>query len=228
MKTFIVIGLIIALAFAAPPIPAHPDGYTFTAANTKKLVRLDVYEDLLCIDCKHFHPGFAKYLNTEKIDGVPVSEYIESVVHIFPLPYHHHAFFAAELVPFIFDLNKDESQVFEYADWIFSVQDEFNSGSVTLSQPQVQAKLCSEASAALDFLDEAACLNEFSSHNFDNDARVSWKLAAYNGVTGTPTVFLNGVEIEAPLTTAEWRATLKPYLTTSKSVLADAIHEISQ
>ena len=228
MKTLVVIGLVLALALAAPPIPSHPDGYVYSSANTKKLVRLDVYEDLLCIDCKHFEPGFKKYLNTEKIDGVPVTEYIETVMHVFPLPYHHHAFIVSELVPYIYELNHNHSQVFAYSDWVFSVQDEFNSGAVNLSQPQVQAKLCSEASAALDFLDNDDCMNEFATRAHDGDARISWKLAAYNGVTGTPTVFLNGVEIEAPLTTAEWRALLKPYLTQDKSAVAEALHEISQ
>ena len=228
MKSIIIICFLLALVFAAPPIPEHPDGYTYSSANTKKLVRLDVYEDLLCIDCKHFEPTFKKYLNTATVNGTAVTEFIETVVHMFPLPYHHHAFFAAELMPFVYSLNNNYTQVFEYSDWIFSVQDEFNSGAVDLSQPQVQDKLCTESSAALGFFTRAACLDEFKTHAHDGEARISWKMASYYGVTGTPTVFLNGVEIDAPLSTPEWKALLAPYLESSASVLEGTLNKITQ
>ncbi|CAI2379850.1 unnamed protein product [Moneuplotes crassus] len=212
MKTAIAFAVIVALAICVPPIPSHPDGFVFSSPETKK-ARIDIYEDLLCIDCKHFEGPFKNFLNSHEVDGVAITDLVEVVVHIFPLPYHHHAFFPAQLGAFIADQNNNHTEFFEYSDWIFDHQDEFNSGSVELTQPQVQAKLCAEASADLAFLDESACLQEFSNNDHNNDARISFKLAAYYGVNGTPTTFLNGVEVDAPLTTQGWVNLVKPYVT---------------
>ena len=42
------------------------------------------------------------------------------------------------------------------------------------------------------------------------NTRTSWKFAAYNSVSGTPTAFLNGVQVENfPGTTSEWNKLLK-------------------
>ena len=210
MKGLLVLALVVVAVFAAP-IPTQPDGYKY-GVTTNKVVRLDVYEDLLCSDCKAFEPAFKKYLNTATVNGRPVTDFVETVVHIFPLPYHHHAFFVAEMVPFVYSLNQDVNQVFQFSDWIYSVQNNYLSGAVNLSETQVKDKLCRESSQALSFISYDACLKEFSSHAHDWDARVSWKFAAYNAVSGTPTVFLNGVEVDAPNTVGQWQDLLSPYL----------------
>ena len=229
MKTIIAIALILAVAFSAPPIPDQPDGFVYSnPSNGAPLATLDVYEDLLCIDCKHFEPAFKQYLNTHTINNVPVTEYLKTTIHLFPLPYHHHAFFTAQLAAFVASQNNNVTEYFQFSDWIFEAQEEFNAGSVSLTAPQVQAKLCSEASAALDFLAEADCLNEFSNNAHNNDARISFKLASYYGVNGTPTLFLNGVEVDPPLTTQGWINLLAPYLPSEDTLIESALNEIAQ
>ena len=143
---------------------------------------------------------------------------------MFPLSYHHHAFYVAQLVPFVYSLNNSYSQVFEYTDWVYSVQGEFQGGaSVNMTQVDVIAKLCKDSSAVLSFVEEQACLDEFEMHGHDGDARTSWKFAAYNGVSGTPTVFLNGVEVDAPNSVESWRNLLNPYLQKATTFVESAL-----
>ena len=215
MKYLLVLALVIAFCFSVP-IPTHPDGYLYKPAPLKT-VRLDVYEDILCGDCKNFEPGFKKYLNTAKVDGKPVTDYVETVVHMFPLPYHHHAFILTQLVPFVFDINEDSADVFEYTDWVFSVQDAFLAGATDMSEPEVQKMACTKASEATGLFTYDDCMKEYATGKHSNNARVSWKFGAYNGVNGTPTVFLNGIEVDAPMSEKEWAALLKDYLPGSDS-----------
>ena len=207
---YIVFAILIAAALSTPPIPTRPDGYIYKP-SPNKVVRLDVYEDLLCSDCKSFEPGFKQYLNTYKVNGKAVTDFVEVSVHIFPLPYHHHAFFVSQLVPFIYDLHKNNTEVFQFIDWIFKNQNSYLSGSSTLSEPQVKSKLCNETSTALKLFTKAQCDQEFSGNAHNWNTRVSWKYGTYNGVSGTPTVFLNGVEVDAPETYNDWVKLLTPY-----------------
>ena len=154
-------------------------------------------------------------MNTYKIQGKAVTDYVETVVHIFPLPYHHHAFFVSQMVPFIFDLHKNNTEVFQFTDWIFFNQDKYLTGAKNESEPQVKARLCNEASRDLKFFTKAQCDDEFKSNAHNFATRVSWKFATYNGVSGTPTVFLNGVEVDAPTSVAGWENLLKPFLKSS-------------
>ncbi|CAI2379953.1 unnamed protein product [Moneuplotes crassus] len=212
MKLVIVLVLAFGLAACVPPIPGSPDGFVFSSPSNK-LARLDIYEDLLCPDCKNFEPAFKNFLNTYKVDGdVPITDLVEVVIHLFPLPYHHHAFYPAQLGAFIADKNQNHTEYFQFSDWIFDHQEEFNAGSVELNEPQVKAKLCAEASADLSFLNEQECLDEFNSNAHNTDARISWKIAAYYGVSETPTTFLNGVQVDSPLTTQGWIDLVVPYV----------------
>ena len=217
MKLLLVLAVLLAIVVSAP-IPQRPDGYRYGQAPSQRLVRLDVFEDLLCSDCKAFNPSFKRFFETSEVNGVSVSDLIETVVHIFPLPYHHHAFFFAQLVPFVYDLNKNATQVFEFNDWVYSIQSDYLEGGVDKSENQIKQNICSEASNALSFFDNQACLDEFSTHGHDNDARVSWKFAAYSGITGTPAVLLNGVEVDAPMSVSEWEKLLTPYLKSASAI----------
>ena len=169
---YILLAILVVAAISSAPIPTRPDGYLYKP-SPNKVIRLDVYEDILCSDCKAFEPGFKQYLNTYKVNGKPVTDYVEVVMHIFPLPYHHHAFFASQLVPFVFDLHKNNTEVFQFTDWIFKNQNSYLSGSTKLSEPEVKDKLCRESSADLKFFTKSECDKEFSS-NVKNRNKI-WK-----------------------------------------------------
>ena len=208
---YLLFAILIIWVISDAPIPQRPDGYIYKPSPLKK-IRIDTYEDLLWSACKAFEPVFMEYLNTSKFQGKSVTDFIEVAVHIFPLPYHHHAFYVSQLVPFIYDLNKNNTQVFEYIKWAFDNQDDYLDGSVSLNMYQVQDKLCHNSAAALKFYTKSQCDQEFDDDTHDMDTRVSWKFGAYNGINGTPTVLLNGVPIDAPDTVEEWNQLLTPYL----------------
>ena len=81
------------------------EGYVYKY-GTHQTLTLDIYEDLLCSDCLAFHPVLMKYLQTETYRGEPITNFVQVVFHIFPLPYHRNAFLVSQLVPFIYDLEK--------------------------------------------------------------------------------------------------------------------------
>eukprot|EP00345_Euplotes_harpa_P015434 CAMPEP_0168338350 /NCGR_PEP_ID=MMETSP0213-20121227/12777_1 /TAXON_ID=151035 /ORGANISM="Euplotes harpa, Strain FSP1.4" /LENGTH=219 /DNA_ID=CAMNT_0008344101 /DNA_START=26 /DNA_END=685 /DNA_ORIENTATION=- len=215
MKLLLFVILVLAVVMSAP-IPSHPDGYLLKPSPQKK-VRIDVYEDVLCSDCRNFQGGFKQYFNTKKVNGQAVTDFVEVVVHMFPLPYHHHAFIATQLVPFVFDLHKNNTEVFEYISWMLEHQDDYLEGGLNLTEYQVKDKLCQESSAALKFFTLKQCNDEFKTDAHDWATRVSWKYAAYNSVTGTPSVFLNGVLINTPGSYQMWDMFLTPYLNSTQS-----------
>ena len=52
--------------------------------------------DLLCSDCKAAHPPLMEWFNGYASDDQPIDEYIDLYIHMFPLPYHHHAFIVSK------------------------------------------------------------------------------------------------------------------------------------
>lgn len=105
MKYLLVLSLIIAITVAKIPIdiplPKHPDGYRYPASTPNAPIRLDIFEDLLCSDCKKFDPPFKQWLKTTTVEGKPITDFVEVVYHIFPLPYHYNSMFTAQLVSFL-------------------------------------------------------------------------------------------------------------------------------
>ena len=208
---YLLFAVLIISVWSSAPVPTRPDGYVHKS-TPNKVVRLDAYVDLLWSGCKAFEPVFMDYLNTTKVNGTSISDLVEVVVHIFPLPFHHHAFYASQLVPFIYDLNKNNTQVYQYVKWILANQDDFLDGSVNLNEQEVKSKLCYQSSGAMKFFTKAQCDQEFSQGTHDYATRISWKFGTYNGVYGTPTLFLNGVMVDPPFTQKDWDSLLLPYL----------------
>ena len=79
----------LAVVVAATPIPTGGyDGY-WSPPSTPEKVNLEIFADLLCDDCKAAWPTMTavrSHYNSSMAFGL----------HVFPLPYHRNAFYAAQ------------------------------------------------------------------------------------------------------------------------------------
>eukprot|EP00344_Euplotes_crassus_P008325 CAMPEP_0197006170 /NCGR_PEP_ID=MMETSP1380-20130617/33175_1 /TAXON_ID=5936 /ORGANISM="Euplotes crassus, Strain CT5" /LENGTH=217 /DNA_ID=CAMNT_0042425615 /DNA_START=26 /DNA_END=679 /DNA_ORIENTATION=+ len=213
MKLVLLLVAILAFSFALD-VPNRPDGYSYGTPEDPTAT-LDVFVDILCSACKAFEPQFIDFLSNYTIHDRPVTDFLDIKFHIFPLPYHHNAFFISRLAPFIQDTKPDQLSVVEFIHWGLSVQDRYlSSGSLDKAEPEVLKNMCT------DFTEEIAkgihsfedCMAAMHNRNYELDARASWKYAAYMGVNGTPTLLLNGVPVDPPFDAEEWPKFLEKYL----------------
>ena len=107
--------LMIGVVLGGVPIPQTPLGYLFKEAPLAK-VRIDVYEDLLCGDCKNFDPPFKAYLNST-LNGRLVSDYIEVYIHTYILPIHINAFTMSQISPFLWDKYHNGTVNAKFNEW---------------------------------------------------------------------------------------------------------------
>ena len=213
--TLVVVALLISLCYSSIPIPTRPEGYLYKA-SPKKVIRIDVFEDLLCSACRAFDPVFKSFLDSYTVNGDAVTDYVEVYFHMFPLPYHNHAFFISRLAPYIYEKTQCGTAVAEFASWALDNQDRWLSGGVKdMTEPQILDDICT---AFTDHFSEhgytkSSCLSAIQDRKYELLTRTSWKFATYNRVNGTPTVHLNGVALdEPPFEVAAWAEFLKPYL----------------
>ena len=199
----------------AMPIPERPEGYLFKA-SPNATVRIDVFEDLLCSACREFDPIFKTFLKTYQHEGAPITDFVEVYTHVFPLPYHHNAFFVSRLAPYIYDKTGCGGAVNEFASWTFENQDEWLSGGASnLTEPEILESICTEFSGEFSEYGfaKSECLSAIKDIKYEMRTRTSWKYATSLGVNGTPTVFVNGVELtNAPFSEQDWESFVQQYL----------------
>ncbi|CEG45108.1 Uncharacterized conserved protein [Plasmopara halstedii] len=172
-------------------------------------VQLESYIDLLCPDSKSAYLGLKK-----------LSEYYEGDelcirFVLFPLPYHQHAFNAAEATFTITTILRDES----FTTWLetmYANQDRFwNKATKDLSSMQVVEKLKKLAQKTFPSLTDKQWdeyMTGYGGTDVDNLARESWKYACSRGISGTPLYTLNGVpfKADADWTFEQWREVIDP------------------
>jgi len=219
MKVVFILALSIAWALASVPfiqktsLPSlKPEGYLYGEKAKNNQVRLDIYADYLWDDCKKFDPVFRKYISDTKVKQGPVKDLVETYLHIYPLPYHHHAFSASQMAPYIQDLTKNSTQFYEFTEWMIDNQHRYEEQARCLSEAQCQHRIWYEAAKKFSYIDRDHCLKMFQTYRFDNDARISFKYAAAQGITETPAVLLNGIKVDTPTNQEEWQALMKPYI----------------
>ena len=184
------------------------DGYTYREGSNQ-IIRIDIFEDLLWSDCKSFDPALKEFLNSHTEDGTQMTDYVQAVFHMFPLPYHHNSFFVTQLVPFVYDINKKNEDVFRYTEFILKNQKEFLSRASNLTEPEVQQKICKLASKELGMFTFEEWLEAFKNRDYKVNAVLQWKYSAHQGIDATPLVFYNGLEVDTPTTLQEWQNLVK-------------------
>ena len=211
MKFALTLALILGLVMAGVPVPPTPEGYLFKEAPNAK-IRLDIYEDLLCGDCKNFDPPFKQFLSTT-YEGQPITDFIEVYFHTYILPLHINAFTMSRLSPYIWDLHHNGTVNAAFNEWCFEHQLEFKGeDGDNMSQIDVMNKICHDTDGLFGYT-EAECLDVLKSDSYVKTVTNEQKYGAWYRVYTTPGVFLNGVQVDSiPETAKAWTTFIKPFL----------------
>lgn len=138
------------------------------------------------------------------------------MVHVFPLPYHQMSFLANEGAWVLGELSgggDDKALCWMNSCW--KNQESWGNGATAnMSFTDVVGLMGKAAESECGYkADEFK--NAIESGAVNEDTRVSWKFGCARGVAGTPTFFLNGVELgpdAGGYTASQWVALLKQYL----------------
>ena len=210
-KTILVALVLLGVVLCSPPVPKTPEGYLYKPAPDAK-VRLDIYEDLFCGDCRDFDPPFKQFLNSE-FQGKPYYNFIEVYVHNYILPIHVNTFKAVQINPWLWDKYHNGTLNAAFNEWCFQHQDEFfGEKGDELNQNQVVDKICSMTDGLFGYT-EAECQQMYKDETYRLTIHYEQKFGAYYRVYTTPGVFLNGIQLDdIPATSDEWKKFIKPYL----------------
>ena len=205
------LSIIIGSAISGVPIPQKPYGYLYKPAPLAK-VRIDVYEDLLCKDCKNFDPPFKAYLNST-YNGRPVNDYIEVYIHTYILPIHVNAFTMSQITPFLWDKYHNGTLNAKYNECCFEHQAEFQDvAGMKLNQFEVIEKLCKETDGLFGY-SYSECSSVLNNQTYKMAIHNEQKYGAFYRVYTTPGLFLNGIMIDpVPLTMNDWKKLMTPYI----------------
>ena len=181
------------MVMADTPVPSRPFGYKYNSPPDRQ-VRLDVYEDLLCSDTKADRPALMEFLAMEDRDGNVYGDKVEVYFHYFPLPYHHHAHIVTNALTYTFAVTGNHSTTIEFAEWVYDNQETYQGeDSKLMNEFEVIDLLCSEAGGKFGWEAPDCVTNLRDNRDIEMDTRYNWKFAAYNSVSGTPVVLVNGV-----------------------------------
>ena len=202
---------VLGLALANVPIPQAPEGYLFKPSPLAK-VRLDVYEDLLCGDCKNFDPPFKTFLATE-YEGRPITDYVEVYFHTYILPIHINAFTMSQLSPYIWDLHHNGTVNAAFNEWCFAHQADFKDEvGNKMSQYDVIDAVCKGTDGLFGYSKDE-CEKVLTEGTYKMTIHNEQKYGAWYRVYTTPGVFINGVQLdEIPETADAWSHFIKNFL----------------
>jgi len=190
---------------AQAPIPHRLPGFQIGGAlKADTPIIMDVFFDLLCPDCAD---GWAAVKDIVDHYGSNIA----LAIHTFPLPYHTYGFMAAQSAHVVAS-KLGASAMRKYADFIFGAQSAFWNGPTSnMSSNDVLALLGKKVVDA-GFLDQTAFQRGMADSNIQMETVVAWKYACSKGVLGTPTYFVNGVNVNGSPNWSldDWRMLLDP------------------
>ena len=127
---------------------------------------------------------------------------VSITLHLFPLPYHHNAYFLAQAAQAI-GRSANSSQIWTWMEAVFANQGEFgNAATESMTAAQVKSKCADLAETA--GIERDVVSKGLNDEQMDGNTRFGWKYACYRGVFGTPTFFVN--QVPAPAEAAGWSA----------------------
>jgi len=163
---------------AQSSIPAHPIGYTL--GNEEAPVHLDAYFDFLCPYSAVAYPTIKSLISSY----APTK--LKFTMTIFPLPYHHNAFFAAQSGAVVAHFGKD---IWKWTELIFQNQAQwFNYASMNLTSTQV-------IDGMADLAVQCGVTKEQFNKQFplvEQECRAAYSVTSAHGVYGTPLFYING------------------------------------
>lgn len=154
-----------------------------------KIIRLDLYGELLCPDYRDFESVESQILEKYKYTNLLV------VLHLFPLPYHHvsYAINQAALGLALNSLDPGKTlRTFRNA--VFDTQETFgNYALINKTMTEITQQVGEIAESA--GLPREVAMDSMWERDMDLRLRVALKAAWARGVTGTPSLYLNSVPL---------------------------------
>ena len=177
---------------ANAPLPATSSGGGFRLMGKDDApIQLDLYEDLMCSDCKAAQPALDALLNyySEQEHLLQVN------LHLFPLPYHRHAFLSnhAAVVLASNTANNSSEIIRAWQKLVFEHQQDLLGADVTDRRYVEHLAQLADKNGLNGATLRQELQNPTSPTN--EHLRIAWKFACLHGVSGTPTALLNGVTL---------------------------------
>ena len=174
--------------------------------NRTREVIIDVFYDNLCEDSAANWPMLSQVISQDFLKDT-----LGVAVHIFPLPYHHNAFFAAWAGEVI--MQYDPSKYRDYMTYIFKHYDDFISKAVDMTEPEVQLAYAKAVHESTGIMPQVI-LDGYKDRKADLRARLAWKYSSYRSVTGTPMFMVNDVIVPeaSGFNSSQWTSFLKNIL----------------
>lgn len=212
--SLLVTAVVVAMVAAQDPIPRRPPrGFQYLESRCDSPVEMKAFLDLTCPDCKQAWPVLqqvAAYYNYDQ-GG---KKLLDFEVLLFPLPYHRAAFPAA-WASYI-ARNEEYPKVYTWFDAIFRHQSKFYNNAIFLKNESILHDMLAEEVFTNTGIPKESIMSGFKETDPSlEETIVMWKYACTRGVSGTPTVFVNGIRVDFELTwtLADWRKVIDPLLT---------------
>eukprot|EP00118_Oscarella_pearsei_P025830 m.308862 g.308862 ORF g.308862 m.308862 type:complete len:209 (+) comp44967_c0_seq1:835-1461(+) len=162
-------------------VPSRPTGYYLQQGST---IVLEAFYDLLCPDSKASWPVLQQLMEHFKAE-------LTVILHLFPLPYHHDAFFATEVAQMV--IAKHPTEYKSFVSLMFQHQDDMKTGAVNLTEPQVKSRMASIVGSGGLGITETEVMAGFNNSDVYETAVLAWKMAAQRSIHGTASFVVNSI-----------------------------------
>ena len=194
--------LLLSRARSGAPVPKRPTGIVWN--NDAKDIVVEMYGDPLCPDC------LAAWQPVMQM----VTEYSKNVqfrLHLLPLPYHTWGFVVTKFAMGIKSISPAKACDFMNALYTGDQEKFENEPLAAKGQTEIIDFIADYASNLLS-IEKTTLMEAYNSNELN--ARIEFKYAALHSVAGTPTFFVNGVQIDldGESTINEWREIIDPLL----------------
>ena len=170
-----------------------------------------MYYDLLCYYSALYYDGFQDFLASNYDDKTLGSQLVLDLVEVnysfVPLPYHHSSWIPATVTPYVINKCQADMATCQFHDFLkfnFDNQDTLLNAVDTPYDDLVtmyKADLVTKFGFPIADLDQI--YSEFDLQAIAFMAANDYQLGTSNQVSGTPTVFVNGIKLDTFPTTAE-------------------------
>ncbi|KAL6073851.1 hypothetical protein QOT17_004544 [Balamuthia mandrillaris] len=198
---------------AQAPIPVA--GQVHAIGDADAPLQLEAFIDFQCPDSKEAWPtmqALMQYYGPARL---------RFVATVFPLPYHHNAFFASQGAVVVTNLTNNAASFWKWADVLFERQNEWGDQPTQSKTPLQVIAMMSQYAQQCCAVQASSFVEQMGWVTQQNIlARTAWKYAAASGIYGTPMFKVNGVLTNAASdwTFKQWLALLDPLLAPPSSL----------
>ncbi|KAL3858342.1 hypothetical protein ACJMK2_012935 [Sinanodonta woodiana] len=196
----------LSLSQSQVPIPSRPLGFPYNLVSPLAKIYLDVYLGPLCPDSQAAFPTLIQVAEHYGPDNLRLN------AHLFPLPYHRHAFDAAKGA-YAVDIMTQKNMTWNWMKTVYNNLDKLgNDATYKMTQEQIEGLYGNLAQGlSLNTKDFLKLLTDPAT---DELARIGWKYACTRGIAYTPAFMVNDIIVGADdsWTLADWQQLIDPLL----------------